>query len=176
MNLFDISYLLTGSPIQQAGYTAIKNERVLELLHPFRPVLAGTLPLDLFIYGSDLDILCYAPDEKSFASHLEKSFSHHDEFLLRYKSINNIPATIATFKAYGFSFEIFGQNIPVTQQVAFRHLITEFEILQQKGETFRQQVIALKKNGMKTEPAFAKLLQLTGDPYEAMLQLGNSLK
>ena len=34
---------------------------------------------------------------------------------------------------------------------------------------FRRQIIDLKKQGLKTEPAFAKLLALTGDPYVELL-------
>lgn len=52
-------------------------------------------------------------------------------------------------------------------------MLVEYKLLQQHGEDFRQQVVALKKAGIKTEPAFAKLLQLPGDPYEALLQLAD---
>jgi hypothetical protein len=48
-------------------------------------------------------------------------------------------------------------------------MITEFRILQLRGEEFRHDIIALKKSGLKTEPAFASLLGLSGDPYEALL-------
>ena len=35
----------------------------------------------------------------------------------------------------------------------------------------KSKVIELKQSGQKTEPAFAALLQLQGDPYAAMLKL-----
>ncbi len=34
-----------------------------------------------------------------------------------------------------------------------------------KSKAFRQEIIALKKQGYKTEPAFAMALGLKGDPY-----------
>ena len=48
-------------------------------------------------------------------------------------------------------------------------MIIEAEILEEKGEDFRQKIIELKKSGIKTEPAFAQLLNLKGDPYEALI-------
>jgi len=46
----------------------------------------------------------------------------------------------------------------------------EFQILEKEGEAFKHKIIALKKQGVKTEPAFAKVLDLVGDPYEAILK------
>jgi len=49
-------------------------------------------------------------------------------------------------------------------------MVTEYDILNHFGEDFRQQIIALKKAGYKTEPAFANILNLKGDPYTALLE------
>lgn len=40
----------------------------------------------------------------------------------------------------------------------------------------RAEVIRLKKEGMKTEPAFCKIFDLDGDPYESLLQYGRRLE
>jgi hypothetical protein len=50
-------------------------------------------------------------------------------------------------------------------------MIIEHRVLIEKGEKFRQEIIKLKRQGLKTEPAFAKLLGLDGNPYEALLKL-----
>lgn len=76
---------------------------------------------------------------------------------------------IANFQIDGFAIEIFGQNLPTRQQVSYRHMLIEYEVLIQKGESFRQKIIDLKKQGLKTEPAFALLLGLKGDPYQSLL-------
>lgn len=56
------------------------------------------------------------------------------------------------------------------QQFAYRHLIIEYNLLNQYGEKFRQQIIELKRQGHKTEPAFGLALGLTGDPYMELLK------
>lgn len=66
--------------------------------------------------------------------------------------------------------EIFGQPVPTKQQMGYRHLIAEHKLLMKHGETFRQKIIKLKKQGYKTEPAFAKALGLKGDPYLELLK------
>jgi len=43
-------------------------------------------------------------------------------------------------------------------------------LLQERGEAFRREIIALKQRAYKTEPAFAKALGLEGDPYLALLR------
>jgi hypothetical protein len=52
-------------------------------------------------------------------------------------------------------------------------MLVEHRILKEKGEVFRQQIIELKKQGYKTEPAFGKLLEIEGDAYEYLLRLYN---
>ncbi|MGC3943422.1 MAG: DUF4269 domain-containing protein [Chryseolinea sp.] len=65
---------------------------------------------------------------------------------------------------------MFGQSRPSTEQEAYLHMVNEYQVLQSRGSEFRDEIIRLKKSGLKTEPAFAKALGLTGDPYEAMLR------
>lgn len=77
----------------------------------------------------------------------------------------------ANFFINDFEFEIFGQNIPTELQNAYRHMLVEHKILQEAGGDFRTQIIELKRQGYKTEPAFAKLLALQGDAYEELLKL-----
>ena len=50
-------------------------------------------------------------------------------------------------------------------------MIVEYKLLKRLGETARQGIIELKRSGYKTEPAFAKLLRITGDPYDELLQI-----
>ncbi|RZK33633.1 MAG: DUF4269 domain-containing protein, partial [Pedobacter sp.] len=83
----------------------------------------------------------------------------------------NLNAVKSNFLIEDFEIEIFGQNISTQQQHAYRHMLIEHKILLEKGEAFRQQIIQLKKQGFKTEPAFAKLLGLEGDAYEELLKV-----
>ncbi len=53
--------------------------------------------------------------------------------------------------------------------MAYRHMIKEYEILKMYGEEFRKQIIQLKRQGLKTEPAFGVLLGLKNDPYIELL-------
>ena len=79
-------------------------------------------------------------------------------------------AIVSNFYVGDFEIELFGQQIPTTNQMAYRHLIVEHKLLLQHGEIFRQLIIELKKQGCKTEPAFAIALGLKGDPYMELLK------
>ena len=49
-------------------------------------------------------------------------------------------------------------------------MIVEFRILKLMGVGFREQIVELKKQGYKTEPAFGLLLNLA-DSYQQLLEL-----
>ena len=174
MDFENLNYLKTGSPQQQKVFDVLGSTQIMAVLQEFTPVLAGTFPIDIATDNSDLDIICFWKDKSNFIETLENHFGSIENFSIRELSISNQETVVANFILENFEFEVFGQNVPVKQQFAFRHMVTEYEILKQKGEIFRQQIIELKKNGFKTEPAFAKLLQLPGDPYAALLEYKSS--
>lgn len=165
----DISYLKDGNDRQKSAYQSLVKHHVLEKLAAFDPILTGTIPINIDIPESDLDIICYWEDIDEFMISIGKSFAKEQDFSLRKETINEQATVIANFWMDDFEIEIFGQNIPTIEQNAYQHLLVEYQILQQKGESFRQKVIELKKNGIKTEPAFAQLLGLADDPYLSLL-------
>jgi hypothetical protein len=79
---------------------------------------------------------------------------------------------IASFIAHGWPFQVFGQKKRVDEQNGWRHLIAERRLLRLGGPTFRAAVMHERSRGAKTEPAFATVLRLKGDPYLALLDLG----
>ena len=50
-------------------------------------------------------------------------------------------------------------------------MLAEYKILNNKGLEFKNEIKELKAKGIKTEPAFAKLLGLKGDPYLELLKV-----
>ncbi|MNN87327.1 hypothetical protein D3C81_2048670 [compost metagenome] len=67
--------------------------------------------------------------------------------------------------------EIFAQSVPVNRQNAYLHMIVEWRLLQLWGDVGHREIRRLKQAGWKTEPAFASVLGLQGDPYVDMLHL-----
>lgn len=169
VNFLDINYLKSGNEKQQKAYQILVNNQVLEKLANFTPILVGTIPINIDIESSDLDIICYVPDQEIFIDTLNSNFSTEKQFIITQNQVFN--SIKATFNLDSFEFEIFGQNIETTQQNAYRHMMAEHKILLQKGEIFQQEIINLKKQGLKTEPAFAKLLGLKGNPYKELLKI-----
>lgn len=169
INFLNISYLQSGNEKQQKAYQVLTAHQVLEKLTAFTPVLAGTIPINIDTEISDLDIICHVQDKTAFTKALTDHFQNEKDFMITANP--GFQSVKANFFIDGFEFEIFGQPIPTIQQKAYRHMLIEHQILLEKGESFRQEIISLKKQGIKTEPAFAQLLGLSGDPYEAILRL-----
>lgn len=163
-----IDYLKAGNDRQRKAYEVLTKYKIFEKLEFYSPILAGTIPIEIDIEGSDLDIICEIKDQVEFKSFLNKTFS---EFDLNIEAIviNETESVVCYFKLEEFPIEIFGQNKPTTQQNAYLHMIAEYKILQEKGDNFRQKIIDLKKQGLKTEPAFGVLLNLE-NPYVDLLK------
>jgi len=176
MDFDTLEYLFTGNARQRDAYAVLTKRRIFEALYDFTPLLTGTIPIGIDNAQSDLDIICCCADQQLFADHLIKCFGQYDGFTLRRAQYHGHDTVVANFNADGFVLEIFGQNRPVKQQEAYRHMVIEHALLMKHGEPLRNEIIRLKNSGMKTEPAFAQVLGLHGDPYEALLKLAGELQ
>lgn len=169
MNWKNPDYLKTGSASQQMYFEIIRRSRVFISLNKYSPVLVGTIPLNIDVPGSDIDIICYVRNFEEFLNELKRSYSLFEKFTIRQKKLHDIPSLICRFMFSGKMIEIVGQDVPVEEQIAYRHMLNEYQILECFGEEFKKKIIELRLAGMKTEPAFAHLLGLEGDSYLAIL-------
>lgn len=170
MNFDNIEYLQYGNNKQRQVYSILMNNQILSKLKRFDPILVGTIPINIDIENSDLDIICCFADKQEFQKSITDNFSNERSFTIREQPSLGTLAIIANFFLDGFEIEIFGQSIPTKQQFAYRHLLIEHNLLNKNEEKFRQQIIELKRQGYKTEPAFALVLGLIGDPYTELLK------
>lgn len=163
-----LDYLKIGNEKQIRAHEVLTKYKIFDILDYYSPILAGTIPIEIDIEESDLDIICEVKDKVEFEKFLIQAFKDFD-LKIEILNINNEKSLVCNFKLEEFPIEIFGQNKPTTQQNAYLHMIAEYKILQEKGEEFKQKIIDLKKQRMKTEPAFGKLLHLE-NPYEDLLK------
>lgn len=170
MNFDDITYLQRGGNRQRQAYDTLTKNHILSTLKRFEPILVGTIPINIDIENSDLDIICCFADSQEFTDAIIAGFGTTKGFMI--KELTNLESNtvLANFFVDGFEIEIFGQNIPTQQQLAYRHLVVEHHLLNKYGEGFRKQIVELKRQGHKTEPAFGLALGLEGDPYVELLQ------
>ena len=169
----DYSYLANGTPRQQAAYDVLHGLQIGAVLRAYSPVLVGTIPLGVDVAASDLDILCEAHDLNAFVRRLKRAFHHHPDFAVKKSEVDGLPAVLARFTSGDFGFEVFGQPRPVREQPAFRHMLVEARLLVMGGPASADAIRALKRQGLKTEPAFAQVFKLEGDPYRALLLLAD---
>lgn len=170
-NFRNIEYLKFGNERQKIAFKEINKYKIFEILEAYNPILTGTIPIGIDFPESDLDIICQCENHSEFKEFLSSQFSDKTDFKVYSNNQNGVQSTVAEFKTDNFLFEIFGQNIPTEKQNAYRHMIIENKILIEKGVDFKLKIIKLKADGMKTEPAFAKLLGLEGNPYTELLKL-----
>ncbi len=145
--------------------------QVARVLEAHRPTLAGTIPIGVDLPDSDLDVICEAHDLERFARLLASAYGTRPGFLVRRRLIGGLPAVVARFRAHGFHIEIFAQPRPAWRQNAVRHMQVERRLLRLGGRSAAQAVRRFKEQGLKTEPAFARVFGLEGDPYRRLAEL-----
>ncbi|MCG8405023.1 MAG: DUF4269 domain-containing protein [Phycisphaerales bacterium] len=167
----DISYLKCGNDRQRAAFRTLQQLEIIEVLRPYGVILAGTIPLEIDIPGSDLDLLCQPDDMDMFAELVRCRYGDHSAFRSKQQLWDTIPTVVAGFETETFPIEIFAQTLPIIEQRAYRHMIVEARLLEIGGPAARQAIRQLKLDGRKTEPAFAAYFRIPGDPYEQLFQL-----
>lgn len=178
-DLGSIEYLADGSDRQKKAYLALRELDLFPSLANWTDgemelgigsALAGSIPLDIAIGESDLDIVTFARDIKQTSALLKEKFSGMQNFSSSRGIILGTATLVTKFDFGGETFEIFTQNIPLPQQNAVVHMLVEERLLILGGASFREKVMALRHQGMKTEPAFGEVLGLE-EPYRELLQL-----
>lgn len=164
-----LDYLKGGNPKQQECFRALTSLNVMDILRDYSPILVGTIPIEIDVEGSDIDIVCGCSSFDAIRSVVQDSFSEYPSFIEKL-----LPGKyyVANFKFEGFEIEIYAEFTPSLEQYAYKHMVVESRILELMGDDFRDRAIALKKQGYKTEPAFGLLLGLD-DPYDELLELAD---
>jgi hypothetical protein len=145
---------------------------VLDALRAFDPRVVGTLPLAISVPGSDIDIVCHAFDPAAFAEAIWKQYQSCDGFRL-YQWTSSGRPVVARFECSGWPFEVFGDTRPVDQQYGWLHFEIERRLLALDDGRLRKAVLQQRSLGIKTEPAFAAVLGIGGDPYRGLLELAS---
>lgn len=171
--LAGIDYLMQGNTRQQEACRVLRRLRMMEVLEEYHPVLVGTIPIDVDIPGSDLDVICRVEegDRDVFESLLKRTFGGCEGFDYAAREVEGLSRQVGRFRYEGWALEIFGQPVPVEAQNGYRHMVVEHRLLQLLGDQGKEAIRRLKLQGFKTEPAFAQLLQLEGDPYRVLLDM-----
>lgn len=167
----DIEYLQSGDQVQAEVYQLLSKHKILQLFQGYKPILVGTVPIGINIDTSDLDIICEVNDFDEFERLVKELFNDQHGFTISRNVVEGIEIITVNFQVEDWPIEIFAQNKPTTLQNGFLHMIIEDRMLNMYGKKFKERIIQLKSEGLKTEPAFAKALNLLGNPYLKLLEL-----
>ncbi|MEM1087208.1 MAG: DUF4269 domain-containing protein [Pseudomonadota bacterium] len=157
----------------QAGiYAVLSAHNILEKLARFDAVWVGSTALDVHGPDSDIDICCSAKNDlKGFADSLTQLFSAEPNFRIETRPYRGQPSCFASFDLSGQKTEVWGRNHSVENHEFYRFFKVEERLLRFGGDDLRSAVRGLKSEGLSTEQAFARALDLNGDPEEALLAL-----
>ncbi|RUT35762.1 DUF4269 domain-containing protein [Paenibacillus zeisoli] len=143
----------------------------MTVLNPFDPLLVGTVPIEIDLPTSDLDIICHFQDAMIFRDFLIQEYSKYKDFSVKSTVVDSIERVVCYFTYGKWMVEIFGQPKSTFQQNGYKHMIIEYRILSLLGIKAKKRIIELKSRGIKTEPAFGHLLKIQGDPYKVLLEM-----
>ncbi|MCX3065946.1 DUF4269 domain-containing protein [Cetobacterium somerae] len=166
----DIEYLKAGNEKQVQSYQILKKINIFNILNEFNPILVGTIPIEIDIEKSDLDIVCQInlENKENLKQIISKNFSQLKGFKISDKFLSD-GIVIINFFIENMEIEIYASKLISTKTNGYRHMIVENRLLKFANLKFKEKIVSLKRAGIKTEPAFAKLLELNGNPYEELL-------
>lgn len=154
----NIGYLRQGNARQQQAYALLTEHAVMETLKAFDPILVGSIPLNVGIETSDIDIICCWKSKNEFVEAVSNAFNTADCFSITEKNTDEGCIVRCQLAIHDFDIEIFGSRIPSDQQNAYKRMLAKYEIVERNGEDFRQGVVNLKRRGFKTGEAIKHLL------------------
>jgi len=169
-NWRDISYLSSGNAKQRLVYELLTKYNLLGVLKEFDPAVITPICVGLDTPTSDVDIICCCAQYSLIKEVLQNNFAGYENFKIFYRTFKH-EVLVCTFILEEFEIEIFTSPEPLEDQYGWRHLSVMERLVSIGGDSFRRDIVKLKKDGFKTEPAIAKRLQLQGEPYEAVAQL-----
>ncbi|RVG98638.1 DUF4269 domain-containing protein [Sinorhizobium meliloti] len=161
---------VSGMTHQLRYYEAVEQLQLGRRLQQWNWQLSGSPPLGIEIDDAEIDVVCSFAEPAIFAETVWNEFGAAGEFRIWQRTTKERPV-VARFRAFGWEVEIYGSSVPLRQQLAVRHYEIEKRLLCLGGDRLRSSVRRMKQSGIKTERAFAMILNLTGDPYEALLRL-----
>lgn len=170
----NMEYLRHGTAKQREAALVIDELEIMDHLKSYDPILVGTIPIGIDIAGSDLDIICCVSDFARFEREIKARYRGiFPKLTCSSRIVNKVVRMVVRFKYKDWDFEIFAQPVPSSNQNGYRHMMIEYKLMNRLGEAAKQRIIELKRSGYKTEPAFAKLLNIPGDPYEELLNMSS---
>src|SRR6218665_249749 len=116
----NIEYLKKGNLLQQNAYKILNDNAVLSKIAEFTPILVGTIPINIAIENSDLDIICFWKNKTEVTEKLNSHFANENQFKISALLIDDIETVVANFRIDDFEIEIFGQDIPVLNQNGYK--------------------------------------------------------
>lgn len=153
------------------AWKALQESKVLALFRDNNPLVVGTFPLGIETSKSDVDILMESSDLDGMERLLTKHFSHLPNFVVETQDVDELQTLICHFDLNDVPFELFVQNKETVKQTAHRHFLIEERFLKIGGSLFKEAVMKERNNGLKTEPAYAKVLNLNGNSAQLLLDL-----
>lgn len=162
--------LAEGTPVQRHAFEILSDTAVFDLLKPHDPAHVSTIANDIDIVGSDIDIVCSCVDFSALTSVLTEAFKEFSQFNVSVRENRGVKALVATIPTE-IPIEIYAEETATERQLGYRHYLIACRVLDLLGPEAHDDIRELKRDGLKTEPAFARYLGLAGDPYQSFLKL-----
>ncbi len=162
--------LKDGSPVQREAHAILLKSEIFSILEAFDPAHVGTIGNDIDIPGSDIDIICSAPEFSEVRNALAPKFTSIEGYTDYDSTVRGNEVFVAKIPTSP-PIEIYCERQPTTEQLGYRHYLLGCRVLKLAGPAGHTLLRSLKRKGIKTEPAFATILGLTGDPYLSFLEV-----